>query len=114
MGDERRAAHRFPMSLPLVVRAPARGQKSSASTQTNDISASGVYFDMNENFRLGSRIEFVVTLPREITPAADVRIRCLGRVVRVEKEKAAGAESAERRIGVAAAIEQYEFLPPVV
>ena len=49
-------------------------------------------------------IEFVLTLPQQITLAGDVNIRCYARVLRVEEQ------SGHR--GVAARIERYEFLPP--
>jgi len=51
----------------------------------------------------GSKIEFVLTLPQQITLAGDVHIRCYARVLRVESQ--------EGKSGVAARIERYEFLP---
>jgi hypothetical protein len=55
------------------------------------------------DFAPGSQIEFILTLPREITMAGDVHIRCFAEIVRVEPQN-------ERR-GVAARIDRYEFLP---
>ena len=48
----------------------------------------------------------MLTLPKEITLAGDVNIRCFGQVVRVEPD------SPSR--GIAARIERYEFIPTPV
>ncbi len=50
-----------------------------------------------------SSIEIEVTLPHEITLAGPLKVRCLGRIRRVESRGEGGA-------GVGAAIEHYEFL----
>ena len=44
----------------------------------------GLYFTTDADYELGSEIEFILTLPKEITQAGDVNIRCRGRVVRTE------------------------------
>ena len=69
--------------------------------RTRDVSFRGLYFNTEQEYRAGEQIEFVLTLPREITQASDVRIRCFGQIMRVELENH----------GVAARIERYEFLP---
>ena len=76
-----------------------------ASAQTRDVSFRGLYFSIDKDLQPGSPIEVVMTLPKEVTLAADVRIRCIGQIVRVEKPE----ESGKR--GVAAVVERYEFLP---
>jgi hypothetical protein len=92
------------MALPLTVRSDERGGNERQG-QTRDVSFRGLYFLIEEDFAPGSPIEFILTLPREITMAGDVHIRCFAQIVRVESNK-------ERR-GVAARIDRYEFLPPV-
>ncbi len=90
------------MALPLTVRsggADGAGQKG----QTRDVSFRGLYFLIDAGFETGSEIEFILTLPKEITLAGDVHIRCFGQVVRVEEKNGTR--------GVAARIERYEFLP---
>jgi hypothetical protein len=47
-------------------------------------------------------IEFVMTLPAEITLAEPIRVRCQGRVLRVDR-------SAQEQ-GVAVTIDQYDFV----
>jgi len=100
---ERRASRRFTMSLPLTVRSNGPAGAVERSAQTRDISFRGLYFITDTPYEPGNQIEFVLTLPKEITLAGDVNIRCSGLVVRVEPRDA--------RSGVAARIERYEFLP---
>jgi hypothetical protein len=50
----------------------------------------------------GASIEFVMTLPPEITLSDAMRVRCMGRVLRVDKSA--------REQGVAVAIDQYDFV----
>ena len=50
-------------------------------------------------------MEFILTLPGEITQGQPVRVRCKGKVVRVDRAAAEG-----NAIGVAATIERYEFV----
>ena len=100
---ERRASRRFIMSLPLTVRSNGPAGTVERSAQTRDISFRGLYFLTEAKYEPGNPIEFVLTLPREITQSGDVNIRCFGQVVRVEVN--------DSKSGVAARIERYEFLP---
>ena len=52
--------------------------------QTRDVSFRGLYFLIEASVETGSSIEFVLTLPQQITLAGDVHIRCYARVLRVE------------------------------
>ena len=102
LGSERREARRFTMSLPLRI---VLDEKSHAEfeTQTRDVSYRGLYFMADSQLDVGSEIEFIITLPGQITQSGDVHIRCRGKIVRVE--------SSGERTGVAARIDRYEFLP---
>lgn len=100
---ERRASRRFTLTLPLTVRTTGPNGTLEQPAQTRDVSFRGLYFLIEARFDVGSEIEFVLTLPKEITQAGDVYIRCFGRVVRVE--------DLNGRRGIAAHIERYEFLP---
>ena len=104
MGNEaeRRASRRFTMALPLRVRSGGVNGAEQKG-QTRDVSFRGLYFLIEARFEAGSEIEFILTLPKEITLAGDVHIRCFGQVVRVEEKNGSR--------GVAARIERYEFLP---
>lgn len=100
---DRRAARRFSMLLPLKVRFSADDGVIEKNGETRDVSFRGLYFLIEAMLETGSSIEFVLTLPQQITLAGDVHIRCYARVLRVEPQ--------EGRRGVAARIERYEFLP---
>jgi hypothetical protein len=100
---DRREARRFNMTLPLRV-LPHDSRGSIFTAQTRDVSYRGLYFLSESNFEIGSEIEFVITLPRQVTQSGDVNIRCLGHIVRVEPTD-------NGRTGIAAKIERYEFMP---
>jgi hypothetical protein len=99
---ERRASRRFTMTLPLTIRSGGPGGDERQG-QTRDVSFRGLYFLADADFEPGSAIEFVLTLPREITLAGDVHIRCFAEIIRVEPHNG--------RRGIAARIDRYEFLP---
>lgn len=100
--SERRGSRRFTMALPITVNESG-GERLKRQGETRDVSFRGLYFVSDSNFEVGSKIEFVLTLPKEITLATDVQIRCSGLVVRVEPQS--------EQAGIAARIEKYEFLP---
>ena len=102
---EKRRAKRFPMRLPVAVKVDLpRSEKQVV--ETRDVSSSGVYFAFATPLEVGAAVEFQLTLPEPITKGSPVRIRCIGKVVRVEKAPA--GESGH--LGVAATIERYEFV----
>ncbi|HUJ30657.1 MAG TPA: PilZ domain-containing protein [Candidatus Acidoferrum sp.] len=100
---ERRSARRFSMTLPLKVRFSVDDGVTEKPGETRDVSFRGLYFLIEAVLETGTSIEFVLTLPQQITLAGDVHIRCYARVLRVEPQNG--------RRGIAARIERYEFLP---
>jgi hypothetical protein len=101
-GADRREARRFTMSLPMRV-LPGKFRKSELVTHTRDVSYRGLYFLTEAKFEIGSLIEFVITLPQQVTQSGDVNIRCQGQILRIEP-------ASNGHMGVAAKIEQYEFV----
>ena len=101
--QEKRAARRFALRVPVTVSRDKDG--SSESAQIRDVSARGICFYLDSTVTQGSPIGFTLTLPPEITLTESIRVQCKGRVVRVEDSSAAG------KVTVAAVIEEYEFLP---
>jgi hypothetical protein len=73
-------------------------------TASKNVSSHGVYFQMETSLKSGSAVEIMITLPAEITHGEPVRVRCEARVQRSEG-------IAEGRVGIAAKIERYRFLP---
>ncbi|HLK05286.1 MAG TPA: PilZ domain-containing protein [Candidatus Acidoferrum sp.] len=101
-GAERREARRFTMTLPLRV-FPHESTGIEFKAQTRDVSYRGLYFLADAKFSVGSAIDFVITLPEQVTQSGDVNIRCQGQVVRVEPGD-------NGNVGIAAKIDRYEFL----
>src|SRR5467141_483070 len=102
-GTERREARRFTMSLPMRV-LPRESKGRELDAHTRDLSYRGLYFLADANFEIGNEIEFVITLPQQVTQSGDVNIRCLGEVVRIEPTE-------NGKVGIAAKIARYEFVP---
>lgn len=102
-GTERREARRFTMSLPLRV-LPREAKGRELSTHTRDVSYRGLYFLAESDFEIGSEIDFVITLPQQVTQSSDVNIRCQGKIVRIEP-------AGDGQRGIAAMIARYEFMP---
>jgi hypothetical protein len=78
--------------------------QSELKAQTRDVSSRGLYFLAENNFDVNSEIDFVITLPEQVTQSVDVNIHCQGRIVRVEP-------NGNGSVGIAAKIERYEFVP---
>lgn len=100
--EERRAAPRFAMRLPLTIKI---GDNEIAAV-TRDISSSGVYFYMDsEHSQLtpSGSIEFVIVLPPEITLSTHMRVACKGKVLRRHHPTPLG-------IGMVAVIDSYSFI----
>ncbi len=100
--QDKRATRRFALHLPVSVRYGDGQDEHSA--QTRDVSARGICFYVDSALQTGAAIDFTLTLPPEITLTESIRVRCKGRVVRVE----GGGTAA--KMAVAAVIDEYEFL----
>ena len=99
--QERRAMRRFDMRLPAIVRLEGANE---FHTETQNVSARGVFFYVNHAVTAGTKVEVTLTFPPHITLTDAVRVRFSARVIRVEKPLPSA------RVGVAAMIENYEFL----
>jgi hypothetical protein len=99
--SERRAIRRFALDLPVSVKRLGNAEHD-ASGRTRDVSSRGIYMLVSSEMAAGSPIEFIMTLPSEITLTDPVRVHCSGRIVRVERN--------EHEHGVAVAIDRYDFV----
>lgn len=101
-----RTGKRFPLELPIRIHEADSPEELNGVT--GNVSSAGVYVRANAAWKIGSRVEFEITLPAEAAAAKqDVQIRCHGRVVRVDK---GAAEAPNKRYGVACVIDKYEFV----
>jgi hypothetical protein len=91
------------MRLPLTVRWTDENVVGEAVSESREVSSRGLYFHLPNGLKSGSAVEIVMTLPHELTQAGPVRVRCLGRVLR-------SSPNSSGDVGVAAAIERYEFM----
>lgn len=98
--QERRMMRRFDMRLPATVREG----ESELQTETQNVSARGVFFYLDHAVAAGTSLEVTLTFPPHITLTDAVRVRFTARVIRVENPLPS------TRVGVAAIIENYEFL----
>jgi hypothetical protein len=101
--SDRRAMRRFDMRLPAAIRLGSN-RSDEFYTETQNVSARGLFFYLDRSVTHGSRIEVTLTFPPHVTLTEVVRVRFAARVIRVETPLPSA------RVGVAAAIEEYEFL----
>ena len=99
---DRRVMRRFSMKLPASVRVS--GIPSEFATETENVSARGIYFYLNRWMNIGARVEVTMSFPSQVTLSEPLQVRFIARVLRVEPKGSA------ERVGVAAMIEEYEFL----
>jgi len=92
------------MKLPASVRVS--GIPSEFATQTENVSARGVFFYLDRWMKEGAQVEVTMTLPPQVTLTEPVRVRFYARVVRAKPE------APSTRVGIAATIEEYEFIRP--
>jgi hypothetical protein len=104
--SERRVMRRFDMRLPAIVKA-ADGSVDELLTETQNVSARGVFLYLDRTLAAGARIHVTLTFPPHVTLTEPLRVRFSARVVRVETPLPGS------RVGIAAVIEEYEFLRSV-
>jgi hypothetical protein len=99
--QDRRMMRRFDMRLPAVVRLD---ENNEFQTETQNVSARGVFFYLDRPVPAGTACEVTLTFPPHITLTDAVRVRFTARVIRSESPLPSS------RVGTAAMIEDYEFL----
>jgi hypothetical protein len=99
--QERRMMRRFDMRLPAMVRLEGTDE---VQTETQNVSARGVFFYLDRAVSAGTKLEVTLTFPPHVTLTDAVRVRFSARVIRVESPLPSA------RVGTAAVIEDYEFL----
>lgn len=92
---------RFDMRLPAMVLMDGSAE---FYTETQNVSARGVFLYLDRALAEGTRLEMTLTFPPHVTLTEAVRVRFTARVIRVEHPLPS------LRVGTAAMIENYEFL----
>lgn len=93
---EQRKNRRFDLRLPFEIVGDG---DASGTGETKNVSSCGVLFASHATFAVGDPIEYLITLPKAKGARMNVRLRCIGKVVRGE----VGPE-------FAATLERYEFV----
>lgn len=96
---EKRSTRRFLLELPITI-TYVNNAAIELTAHARDASSRGVFMYLDAQFAEGSTLEFIMTVPREITQAD--RVRCAGRVLR--------CETREGRQGIAVSIDKYDFV----
>jgi hypothetical protein len=103
---ERRATSRYNLVLPVEISlALIPTAARSILVKTRDISTHGFYFNIAQKVTVGTKFEFSIALPIEITGPTQAYISGTARAVRVEET----GESHAGCSGVGALIEKYRI-----
>jgi hypothetical protein len=95
--NEQRKNQRFELKLPFeIIRA---GIATKAMGETKNMSSSGVLFTSDTSVVIGEPIEYFITFPKPANSRSDVRLRCVGTVLREDPQSK-----------FAATLERYEFV----
>jgi hypothetical protein len=96
--EDLQSAPRFPLHLAASVKT----QGTAYLAETENISANGVLFAMDNDVPVGSIVDFSIMLPAEVVGTRrNVQIDCRGRVVRSFEDRG--------RRGVGVVIDEYHF-----
>jgi hypothetical protein len=94
---EQRRNQRFELKLPIeMIRT---GTNTKVVGETKNLSSSGVLFSSNAAVAVGEPIEYFITFPKPANSRSEVRLRCVGTVLREDPESK-----------FAATLERYEFI----
>ena len=84
--EERRASSRYNLALPVEIRlVPNLAAVGSFFVKTQDISTHGFYFNIAQEFTVGTKFEFSIALPIEVIGATQAYVSGKARAVRVEE-----------------------------
>ena len=95
---EQRRNQRFDLRLPFEILGS--NPYVRVSGETRNLSSGGVLFTSSSAVPLGQPIEYLITLPKAPGTRGQVRLRCVGTVVREDTDAAE----------FAATLERYEFV----
>jgi hypothetical protein len=103
---EQRKSKRFEMPLPIEIQR-AGAQRIGRPGRIRNISSGGVLFTSDVNLELGGIIEYTVDLPP--SPGGNVSLRCLGKVLRLERLSNSVPNGSNPSYAIAVTLERYEF-----
>ncbi len=107
MQAEQRKSKRFDLRL-LIELVRTGGEPLNRVTETRNVSSGGVLFDCESQLPVGEPIEYFLTLPTSSKDGNNVRLHCMGTVIRLESSQK--RNRTEKPFHVAATLERYEFV----
>ena len=107
---EQRKSKRFDLNLPVeLIRTGSVPVNQTG--ETNNMSSNGVLFTSENQMAIGDPVEYMVTLPSPVSIGTQVRLRCMGKVMRTENSRLEQVEPVSRRpYRIAVTLERYEFV----
>ena len=99
--------HRGKRRIKSRVRATVKSASASITAETRDISSGGVFLYADAEFKVGSEIQIVLMLPRELGLVTDRMVCCHATVLRVEPPNSEGKH------GIAASIDRFAMMNQV-
>jgi hypothetical protein len=100
---EKRKSKRFGINLPVQIEILG-GKRVARTAKTSNISSGGVSFPSAKEAKIGGKIEYLITLADGQIP---VRIRCNGKVLRVEPS---ASKDPDNPWQITATIDRYKFI----
>ena len=104
--SDRRFTPRLDLHLPIQFRPVLNTAVAEESAQSLNISRRGVYLSTSLPVTMGTPVELQFTMPEEISGKPERAWRCVGRVVRVDKD---GRLWGRRGVGIQ--FDYYELVP---
>ena len=101
--SERRLETRVHVRVPLRFRVLNNPEASEETAVSENVSQRGVFFWTRVPLTVGMPLELSLRMPQEIAGRVSSEVRCVARVVHVEKNVGLGGKS-----GIGLHIERYE------
>src|SRR5260370_14898740 len=86
------------LELGLLFEIIRCGATTKSSAETRNVSSSGVLFTSAAPVEVGETMEYLITFPKPPGSHSEVRLRCVGKVLRGDMQ------------AFAATLERYEFI----
>jgi hypothetical protein len=99
--------HRGKRRVRTKVRATVNASSRSTLAETRDISSGGMFLYADASFDVGSEIQIVLMLPRELGLVTDRMVCCHATVLRIE------APTPDGKHGIAASIDRFALMNQV-
>ncbi|MCC7235350.1 MAG: PilZ domain-containing protein [Bryobacterales bacterium] len=110
MQADQRKSKRFDLRLHIEL-IRTGNEPINRVTETRNVSSGGVLFDSESQFPVGDPIEYFLTLPTNGKEGNNVRLHCMGTIIRTESSQKRNRK--DKPFHVAATLERYEFVRPM-